>query len=42
MLILAFYIEVLLPIPGFVTVKMLHLVPFRNPTWTLAYLYIIV
>jgi hypothetical protein len=40
--ILAEYIEVLLPIPGFLTVKMLHLVPFQSPTWTLAYLYIIV
>jgi hypothetical protein len=42
LIILAAYIEILLPIPGFLTVKMLHLVPFRSPTWTLAYFYIIV
>jgi hypothetical protein len=41
-IILAAYIEIFLPIPGFLTVKMLHLVPFRSPTWTLAYFYIIV
>jgi hypothetical protein len=42
LVILAGYIEILLPIPGFLTVKMLHLVPFQSPTWSLAYLYIIV
>jgi hypothetical protein len=42
LIILAAYIEVLLPIPGFLTVKMLHVVPFRSPTWALAYLYIMV
>jgi hypothetical protein len=41
-LISASYIEVLLPIPGFLTIKMLHVVPFRSPTWSLAYLYIMV
>jgi hypothetical protein len=42
MIYLAIYIEVVLPIPGFVTAKMLHLVPFRSPAWTLVYYYIIV
>jgi hypothetical protein len=42
LIILATQIEVLLPIPGFLTVKMLHLVPFRSPTWALLYLYIMV
>jgi uncharacterized membrane protein YpjA len=28
MIILGVYVETLLPIPGFLTVKMLHLVPF--------------
>jgi hypothetical protein len=42
LVILGGYIEVLLPIPGFFTVKMLHLVPFQSPTWSLAYFYIIV
>jgi hypothetical protein len=42
MIILSIYIEGLLPIPGFVTAKLLHLVPFRSPSWTLVYYYIIV
>jgi hypothetical protein len=41
-IILAMCIQGLLPMPGFVTPKMLHLVPFRSPTWTLAYVYITV
>jgi hypothetical protein len=36
------YMEIILPIPGFVTERMLHLVPFRSPTWILAYYYIVV
>jgi hypothetical protein len=39
-IVLSNCIEGLLPIPGFVTPKMLHLVPFQSPTWTLAYMYI--
>jgi hypothetical protein len=42
MIHLAIYVEGFLPIPGFVTPKMLHFVPFRSPTWTLLYYYIIV
>jgi hypothetical protein len=42
LVILGGYIELLLPIPGFFTVRMLHLVPFQSPTWSLAYFYIIV
>jgi hypothetical protein len=41
MIILSIYIEILLPIPGFLTIKMVHFVPFRSPTWTLVYFYII-
>jgi hypothetical protein len=36
------YVEVLLPIPGFLTKKMIHLVPFQSPTWTLMFLYVMV
>jgi hypothetical protein len=42
MIVLSIYIEILLPIPGFVTNRMLHLVPFRSPTYVLVYSYIIV
>jgi hypothetical protein len=40
--ILGVYVETLLPIAGILTVNMLHLVPFRSPTWTLVYYYIMV
>jgi hypothetical protein len=36
------YLEILLPVPGFFWKKMLHLVPFKSPAWTLLYFYIIV
>jgi hypothetical protein len=36
---LSLYVEAFLPLPGFVTKKMLHLVPFRSPTLTLAHMY---
>jgi hypothetical protein len=42
MIVLAVYVELLLPIPGFMAKKMLHLVPFRSPTWTLAYYNLVV
>jgi hypothetical protein len=42
MIVLAVYVELLLPIPGFMAKEMLHLVPFRSPAWTLAYLYLFV
>jgi hypothetical protein len=39
---LSIYAEGLLPIPGFLSKKMIHLVPFQSPTWTMVYLYVIV
>jgi hypothetical protein len=35
--VLAVYVEILLPMPGFMAKQMLHLVPFRSPAWTLTY-----
>jgi hypothetical protein len=42
MIVLSTWLEGLLPIPVFVTAKMLDFVPFRSPAWTLVYYYIIV
>jgi hypothetical protein len=40
MLAFSCHICFLLPIPGFLSKKFLHLVPFQSPTWTMVFFYI--
>jgi hypothetical protein len=39
---LSVHICFFLPIAGFLSKKLLHLVPFQSPTWTLVYFYVTV